>query len=290
MKVAFLILTHRYSDNLIPLLESLIQYDADIFIHVDAKPSPKNLKKIIEELSEKDFEGKVKVLPVSYNIKWGGFRMVKAMLGLMRFAKEQSHYDYYATLSSDHYALLNNTEFKSYLEKLDGKSAIEFKKYEPRKGINRLNKYYFVDWTLKRFSYYHFINIPFRFLTRILPKRKVDFVPYISRQWFILNSQFVEYLLNQYSQKTTLVKRFKYTFIPDEMFFSTILLNKKEIKSETENIRTTWANYSLAHPTFVTKDDIDKAIASNALFIRKVDGSEDLISYIKKKNMAKKAL
>jgi hypothetical protein len=85
---------------------------------------------------------------------------------------------------------------------------------------------------------------------------------------------------------------FKQSFIPDEIFYQTILLNATETergKIINENLTFThWDRPDELYPNPLDLDDLHRLNASSKLFARKFDSrlSKDLLSIFKKKIMS----
>lgn len=113
-------------------------------------------------------------------------------------------------------------------------------------------------------------------LSRILPKKRkipssIDF--YGGKTWWSITKDCAEYIVNVNSKKNLYKDFFKYSLIPDESYFQTVIMNSK-FKGSVVNdyIREIiWEGGDGTHPlTFQTKD-IDLLKKSEMLFARKFD-------------------
>ena len=100
-------------------------------------------------------------------------------------------------------------------------------------------------------------------------------------QWVSVTENFVKYLV---AQERQLLKRFKFTIIPDESFVQTVLYNspfKKNIFKGLEPNETDFGNYNLreidfkrGNPWIWKEIDLEYLLASNKFFARKFSSSE----------------
>jgi hypothetical protein len=60
---------------------------------------------------------------------------------------------------------------------------------------------------------------------RQYPSKYSHFELYGGSQWWVFNRYFVKYLLEFCNKNPDFIKFYKHTFVPDEMFFQTIIMN-----------------------------------------------------------------
>jgi hypothetical protein len=79
------------------------------------------------------------------------------------------------------------------------------------------------------------------------------------------------------NQNRRFVNFFKYVFIPDEIFFQTIILNSpfKENVIDNDLRCIDWSGRGGFRPTIWCKDDLEELSKSAALFARKFDTNVD---------------
>jgi hypothetical protein len=91
-------------------------------------------------------------------------------------------------------------------------------------------------------------------------------------QWFVFNSQTVNYILRNLRSKPELKSFFKYTVCPDEHFFHTILGNSEWKESVIQdNLRYIRFLPGKDNPEVLTLNDRDAIGTSGAFFARKFD-------------------
>lgn len=97
--------------------------------------------------------------------------------------------------------------------------------------------------------------------------------------WWSIDYYALNYILQFLDDHPKYLKYHKYTFVPDEFFFQTILLN-----SEDERLLASITNNNMryirwkdeeSHPEILRKSEIKDIMQSDALFARKVDPDKD---------------
>lgn len=118
------------------------------------------------------------------------------------------------------------------------------------------------------------------FFSRILPnKRKydVDFTFYGGKTWFSFSHEVIQYIVNEHKNNSKWKKFFKFSIIPDEMYFHSIVMNSKfatnvvnDYKREVE-----WGGGDGFHPIVWKKSDFSRLTASTNFWARKFEDSID---------------
>jgi len=132
--------------------------------------------------------------------------------------------------------------------------------------------------TLNRIQNY-FIEFTHRILHTPMKRRYLEGVtPYIGNQWMILSRKFCEFV--SYSPDVKRFKRFyRYTFIPDESFFQTVIMNTNYKGAIVNDDKRTidWVPMGTIklRPRDFTSKDAEFLIASQGLFARKFDETVD---------------
>ena len=277
MQPAYIISAYKRPDLLIRLVNSL--RGNKIAIHVDRK------SKIFDIVNaEIGSIPDVTFLPrhVCY---WGLFGHVKASLeGISWF--RQTSCDYAILLTGQCYPVKPQHEIAKDLNDLKGRSIIEMSSF-PRAewlqddgGYNRLDRFYFnaENQSGNRFNPLNRLN--FRVgshgrLRRIkiwTRKPPLNLHPYGGSGYWCLSRNCIDYVLNFINSNPEVVRFFSTTFVPDEMFFQTILANsscKAELINSTIHY-TDWSNGG-ANPAVLSTDMIQTAVASGAWFARKFE-------------------
>jgi hypothetical protein len=204
-------------------------------------------------------------------------------------------------LSGMDYPIKTNNYINSFLKENFGKSFIEYQKFPVHdlnyQGHDRIEGYSYtlkktrqtyVPYRLKpKFSFIgHVLNIILLLWSIGKGKRKKPFYVkdfYYGSQWWILYKREVIFVLRYLEDNPDYLSFHKYSLIPDEIFFQTILLNN--YSSDQENIVN--RNYRFLiwkkdanHPQYLHIKDNKCILDSDALFARKFEENADILKII----------
>ncbi|NES22484.1 MAG: beta-1,6-N-acetylglucosaminyltransferase [Symploca sp. SIO3E6] len=285
INIAYAILAHKYPEMLARLIERLSSPYSDFFIHVDKRqhlfPFKTSLKKIKKNDSKIKFVKRCKS-------PWGSIGLVNATLNsFSEIAKSLTKYDYIVTLSGQDYPLVKNNTIRGFFEENYGNNYISYfpcvydSHQDPWKQeilTNRLGKYH-INLLGSKYEYPSKDNI----FTNIFlgfffdkPRTHVSYVkPYADSQWFCITMSAVRYILNFVQEHPDFLKYHKYTYIPDEIFFQTILLNSPDTIRESivnDNLKyIDWSKPNLFHPLIFSCHDFSNLMSSKKIYARKFD-------------------
>lgn len=290
MKIAYVILAHKHPSQLKRLVNSLNEKGTTFFIHIDKRSSTSLFKRVAEELNQ---------LPNVYFCKqhkcyWGNFSLVEATLeGIDEIFRQEVDFDWAIHLSSQDYPIKSNQQIQSFLEKNKGHIYLEnFSLPHPNwkkenGGLNRLSYWHFRLFNKKlriteRQQYYNKARmisfvIPncssFIPLKRTLPK---EVKPFAGSHYWCLSRESVDYIREFIAQNPSTVQFFKHTYIPDELFFQTIIMNSP-FKQDVINDNLRYIDWSRDRemPAILNTNDFQRICKSHCLFARKFDVTKD---------------
>ena len=102
------------------------------------------------------------------------------------------------------------------------------------------------------------------------------FICYAGSYFHIISRRCVEYLYEFCKQNNRLIVYYKKTFIPDESFIQSVLVNSGLFNFCNNNKRYyNWSNSSNGSPRTFTAIDYSKIVNSNSFFARKFDTQQD---------------
>lgn len=293
MRLAYIISAYQYPDQLIRLVTRLMADFADFYIHIDKKTPDQTVQEMRDSLSR---HANVHFLE-RHICHYGGFGHVEASLkGIDKIIDDGFAHDYAILLTGQDYPIKSNQYIEEFFREAGGKSFMQYIAIsDPRvadgwpDAIER-----FSHWRVqgKRRAYMlpptdvylrpliSPVSGPIGLaLKHCLPERKPleGFPPYGGSGYWNLSRECIEYIMEFVHSNPKFVRFFRYTSVPDEHFFQTMLLNS--------TLRDTIVNDSLRYinwqgcfgpsPQVLTMADFDKLIASNALFARKFDATVD---------------
>lgn len=285
MKPGYIISAYKRPDLLKRLVESLGANQ--IAIHIDKKYNIADFTATgLGDLPNVTF------LP-QHTCYWGLFGHVLASLEGMKWFLSTSC-DYAILLTGQCFPLKSNEEIEFLLSELKGRSIIEFEKF-PKSGwehsdggYKRLDRFYFsVHHPLyKKFKLFDFLSVEvarsevLRQVRSIkMQRRTVPFGlhPYGGSGYWCLSRSSVSYVVDYLKAHPGLQRFFATTFVPDEMFFQTILANSP-FKDELINSPIHYMDWSLnqPHPAVLNVTQLQAAFSSGAWFARKFEDSDVL--------------
>jgi len=273
MKIAYLILAHGDTEHLNRLIAALDTKNSTFYIHVDRKSS-----KIQNDINLKD---NIIIFSI-YKIYWGGWNMVKASLQLLRRAHADCH-DRYIFISGQDYPIVSNNKIVDFLCQEQNHFFSSTDEIEIQKKQYRYQFFHPVDFC------HGFIKIVFRFgrlhsflsrkislfgIKKLADSKKI----YFGSQWGILTHTTTSRLLQTIDASPEILKFFQYSFVPDEMFYQTILLSYLPGENINNYLMTfqKWDN-KITHPLVLTEKEADEILKSQKIFIRKCDSIKSTV-------------
>lgn len=290
MKIAFLILAHKNPKQLGDLVRRLDSSSSLFFIHIDVKVDITPFEKEIEKLQNvfwvKREDG-----------RWGEFGIVKATINALIKAQDFSNdISHYILLSGQDYPLKNINEIVQFFKKNEKTSFIE---HTPL-PIQRLNysgydriKAYSISFYNKRhtaipLSWKPKFNLKGRLLNYFLllfflPKGKrkhpKGIKPFYGSQWWILSNEAARCTIDVINNRPDLLAFHKFTLIPDEIFFQSIIGSIQDDLSGDQTVLNKNLHYidwqlNESHPKTLNKQDFKKVTSSGKFFARKLETPE----------------
>ena len=273
-KHAYMIIAHTDLEMLGRLIHALDYPLNDLYIHIDKKVyNPELLEKFVTVHSNLSIISSV-------DIRWGTYSVVECELLLLKTAI-QKNYSYFHLLSGMDYPLKSCEEIYTFFEK-SGKEFIHFS--EERISNENMERILFRHVNLGRFktSKYKIVNKYYFVsdtlcckLQRILRLQKpLLFKEYQKgSQWFSITKGLAEYIINNFE----IVKNaFENTYIPDELFLQTLVINsnwkehlydKSRDNSNNQNMR--YIDWTRGNPYVFKKEDFNELVESDCMFARK---------------------
>ena len=224
--IAYLVLAHADPAQLQRLLKTLEGDEAAFYIHIDGKADLAAFKRATEGISSVYFcEPRVKVT-------WGAFSVVEATLRLLEAAllhPGAMSCNRFVLLSGADYPIASNQEISRFFAKHPNREFIRGFAIRDagRPQLWRIRGRHFRELA-PRYSWLRpplfAVESGLRLFPRRLPSKTV-FV--CGSQWWALTRACAQFCLNFARTDRDLVRLFKTTFAPDEMFFHTIVHNSQ---------------------------------------------------------------
>lgn len=270
MSIGYLILAHRDPRQLQTLVTDLrAQTDGPILVHLDLKARPlfSDCVAALERLE--------RVVVISRRaVHWGGFSIVQATLDgareLLARWPEVSHVKH---LSGQDYPIRPLAEFEAWVGALGGRSAIDhnplpYSEWGAAGGLDRVDRVWLYRGK-------HRVAWPLR---RALPPG-VTF--HGGSAFWCLARAHLQHVLDR---RDALAALFRRSFIPDETYFHTLVLNSP-YREEVVNFPLTltlWRS-NASSPQILTVWDLDQILQAEGFFGRKFDSflSSELIEFLR---------
>lgn len=288
MKHAYLIIAHNEYPVLATLLSMLDDERNDVYVHVD-----KRSEELYEKISSfRMKEGGLFILDSRLEVYWGDISQVEVEYLLLETASMRETYSYYHLLSGTDLPIQDQNDIHSFFAGNSGKEFVGFWQTSghQRDLKRKVSRYYLFTRQLKRNgSKWHAIAAPCRNLALILQKLvrfqrrwEVEFKK--GPNWFSITHAFCQCLIEW---KPFVLRRFRYTLCPDEVFVQTVLWNssfKKDIYCLHDDCEGNMRliDWNRGSPYTWRKQDYNELVGSDMLFARKFSsGDMDVVNKIK---------
>lgn len=278
MKIAYIILAHRDPELLKKTINKLKDDNSEFFIHIDLKSNVSRFENLKETSS-------VHIVKDRVDVKWGSITIVQAVLNSIKEALLDKEINYFYILSGQDYPIKSKREIYDFA--LKNKTYLKYFTLPTNRwkggGIHRYKRFHFI---ISRNRYLRrIVNI----INFFLPRRKIphNHIPYGGDFWCGLNIDSAKYILNFIDKEKKYINFFRYTYLADEIFFQTVLLNSNDIiKENIVNEKITYVDWSVkpTPPKTLCLEDFEIIKNSKYLFARKLDSkhSKELIQLIDK--------
>lgn len=283
MKLFYLLLVHKDLDHVARMIDALEHPEAVFFLHIDAKVPIEDISR--SELSERSA---VHFIIPRLNIRWGGFNIVKATLSLMQAAAERQEKGYFILLSGQDFPLVPGKKIFQHLERTYGTEYLEhwhipYNKWGMSGGMDRLLFNWYIDEIGMTQSFAFFEKQKEAGQQRKLPEG-LEF--YGGSQWWCFTYECVKYILDVVEKDKPLTRFFRYSYIPDEMFFHTLVMNapfRDNVKNN--NLRFIRWYDNTPSPRVLVSGDRRAIIASGKFWARKFHSaqSQQLLDTLEKR-------
>ncbi|KMT02881.1 hypothetical protein BVRB_8g194580 [Beta vulgaris subsp. vulgaris] len=282
-KIAYLISGSRGDgESLKRTLKALYHPLNQYAVHLDLEAPPDerlDLMDFVEKESVFREVGNVRVVAKSNLVTYRGPTMVSNTLHAMAILlKEGGSWDWFINLSASDYPLVTQDDLLHVLSTI------------PRE-LNFIEHTSDIGW--KEFQRARPVIIDPGFYSS--QKSDVFWVPenrgiptafklYTGSAWMMLSRPFVEYCLWGWDNLPRTVLMYYANFLSSpEGYFHTVICNVEEFKNTTVNHDLhfiSWDNPPKQHPHFLTVEDYEKMVNSNAPFARKFGRKEEVMDKI----------
>ena len=287
-KIIYLILAHQNPNQLERMIKKLKDDHSYFYIHIDKKTDI-NLFCSLNKIEN------VELIENRIDNIWGDFSSVIATINLIEIALKKQENGMFILLSGMDYPIKTKENIRSFITLNFDKNFIDICQAEKVWSTfnNRANLYkinlsnsrgnYILLKGLNKISIKHFIErrislIEFFKIIFIERKLNLDMDFYGGSQWWAMNFKTLKkvntFIINN---KTPLYDYFKYSLLPDEWFFQSIIhhIMKTDLSIKIEDSLTyvNWSRKNCKLPVTFVDTDINELMSQNErkLFARKFD-------------------
>ncbi len=297
MKHAYLIIAHNEPTILKVLLQMLDDDRNDIYLHVDLRAA--ELFSMAQGFQLK--KGKLIVLKERIAVHWGDISQVEVEYRLFEIALKNGPYAYYHLLSGVDLPIKTQDYIHDFFKRHAGKEFIGFwnEPIHRRDVYRKVYRYYLFTSYFKEGSYFihgitAFIRNVFLAIQKIIKfRRKYDWdVFYKGFTWVSITEHFCHYLVEK---KEYIIKTFKYTLCPDEIFIQTLVWNSPfqaniyDFSAASKGSMRA-IDWQRGNPYVWKQEDFEDLKSSPYLFARKFSSEYPTIIYSLFEDLYKKSL
>ncbi len=293
MKIAYIISAYKLPDLLIRLVHRLQSPTSVFVIHVDKRTDKIQYQHMVTDL---DHLANVVFLK-RHKCRWGDFGHVRATLkGLAYLFKTEATFDYVFLLTGQDYPIKSNAYIELFLSKATGKEFISYYAFPNQAwagdgGMRRIELWHFrflEDWPFKIFRRLAHLPLHIRSTSRVkltiaslinlvFSNRRLpgDMKPFGGPGYWCITRECAEFVNRFAGENSKFVKFFEYAYIPDEIFFHTVIMNsafqQNVINDDLRCIDITAGS----GPRIWQRQDFEILSQSRALIARKFDTTVD---------------
>lgn len=290
MKQIYLIHAHNHLALLNYLINWLSSPQTVVYVNIDKKSG----------LDCSKIDSRARLIKKRIPIRWGAWSQCEATINSLRqIQEEQTDYGHITFLSGQDLPVYAMEYIARQLQA--GKQYINCTHVATGwpQARNRFRHFHRAEWKslyMRRSgitgfagkvlykSGYYLVNGLYRALKGRWRKLPLDMEAYGGSQWWMLDRNCINYILEQIDRNPEIIRFFQTTFCPDELFFQTLVMNSPLRDHIVPYLRyIDWdGSPDGKSPKVLLHSDYDKIKASGALFCRKADPEKsiELINHI----------
>jgi hypothetical protein len=264
LRIAYIVSAYKLPGQLDRLLHRLSGPGVAFAVHVDRRTSRGAYEEMVARTRDLD------VTFLSRHVShWASFGHVRATLkGLDHFVGEGKPFDYAVLLTGQDYPLRSPAAIGEFLGSAGRRSFMSYR-YLPfppwgkRGGLERIE-----NWHVTKYRRLH-LALPLR---RRLP---LGLRPWGGSAYWCLERDVVQYVHEFVRAHPEYVAFFEHVYVPDELFFQTIVLNSS-LRNSVENEDLRYLDWTRRPaPAVLDQRDLPALLSSTKLFARKFDERVD---------------
>jgi hypothetical protein len=271
VKQAVLIVAHNNFQHLKNLMLTMYDGNVSFFIHLD-KGSGFSVQEI-EEL--KKLPG-VRLVATRYKTFWASHNFVMAALFLAEEVCKYKDIEYVHLISGQDYPVQSMSSFHQYLSAFKGKEFITYATPPNKTELERIRYYKVYEWVDGRSAKgAKLIDWMSKVQRKLGITRKLPFEAgklFLGSNWWTLSLPCLQYIVNYTATEPHLLRKLRFTFVPDEYYFQTVIMNspfREQVMND--NLRyIIWESRNGNLPANLDESDLEPIKNGNYLFARKI--------------------
>ncbi len=272
MKLAFIILAHNDACNVLRLITRLTGDDDLVTVHWD-KNNPLDFQALAKRELSSDQLSNLHFCP-RFAVQWGRWSMVEATLSALATSlAADANIDYVILLSGADYPLQSISALKAFLSQQQGKEFIECVDPEINPWVvqglvkERYCQYHWFSWRSQRRLFDFSTKLQKKLgINRKLPE---NLKAHFGSQWWALTAASCQKIL-AISQRRAIRRFFNATWVPDELFFQTLIAATVP-KEQIAGTGLTFYHFDNAgKPLVFYNDHLEFLCRQNYFFARKL--------------------
>jgi hypothetical protein len=285
LRLAYLVFVHRDPAQLARLLKRLYHPTSMFYIYVDGKADINLFKSATNRIAPDH----VVWLTNRKSISWGDFSLSEAYLsGFRTILKQRPEPDFILTISGQDYPVATNKTIQDWLARHADQTILDHSIVtDNAPHISERSEQYYLSVqrhhaiiyphpnpdTLRRKVFNTALRLSGLFpLPRRIPLKHQL---YFGTNWFQLKPVAAQYLVDFARLNPAYLRFFRTTYVPEEMFFQTVLLNASDaVRGGIYNHRMTYMQWDRPPGSYtspISVNELPAMLASDKFFARKFD-------------------
>jgi hypothetical protein len=288
-RIGYLILAHRYPEQLLRLVNRLDGKNVVFLVHIDKKVADP-----VNTYLQSQFFTKKNVRFIKrFTCHWAGFGIIQATLqGIKEAVENKIEVDHLVLLSGQDYPIKSNDYINEFLFRHKGFSFVNHKPFPQPEwksengGWHRVESWHFIRrhtryvypcrniFGIGRMSVF---NPVWNIAQSIMPKFRRTFPlrlhPFGGAQFWCLSNKHFHYIYDFIQRHPQYLSFFKYVFVPDEILIQTIIGNAN-FQQEIYNDTLHFLEWNRPGAVLNTSDK-ENIFSTYHLFARKFDTTVD---------------
>jgi len=279
MKIVFIVSAYKLPEQLARLVKRLAVRGHTVLIHIDKRAKQSDFANM---LCGSALTPKTHFMSSRHTCYWGGFGLVRAGISGLRMAVQvDTDFDFAVFLTGQCYPLISIAAIEAHLLEIGERSIISCCPMPvtcwPNGGMDYLQNRHFRIGSRLVVAPAPGSSWKRKLLNRIFKRRPYPsgLQPFYGGGYWVLHRRAVDFVLNFLRSRRDVVNYYKYSYIPDEMFFNTILGNSGLPIMNDLPYYVRFGPDNIGNPDVLTAADYPTLMQSNKMFARKFDRTID---------------